>query len=470
MQPLSGLDSLFLKVERPHTPMNVLVTLPLDGRVDLEQVVERIEARVHRLPAFRRRLETTPFGLAHPVWVEDADFEVRDHVTRLTAPEPGDARALAAVVGRIARRRLDRARPLWEVVLVEGLAGERCALVVKAHHAAVDGVSGAATLLHLFDQAGEECADAPPEAGREPGGSELLAQGLARLRTRPRVYAEVLRRTGRSLVDVSRGYLAPGASSPPAWPFQAPASPFNGSLSPRRSVAYARVPLGAVHGIRAAFGGSVNDVVLAACARALRGELLERGAGAAQPLVAAVPVSTRRHGEALDCGNRVSAFLTPLPVGLDDPLHQLGEVSRATRGAKRFHARLGHETLASLAELAPGWLPQAAALYSRFRLADRHRPLANLVLSNVPGPPTPLAFCGHRVLALHPHGPLMEGVGLNVTVLSYAGSVDIGVLACRERVPEAHRIADGIAASVKELAGLAEASLPDVPHPARRVA
>lgn len=469
MKPLSGLDAVFLDVETPNAPMNVLVTVVLDGPVECEQVLARLRDRVHQLPPFRRRLLPTPFGLAHPVWVDDPDFDLREHVFRVQAPEPGDERALEAVVARIARRRLDRAKPLWELGLIEGLAHGRCALVVKAHHAAVDGVSGAASLLHLFDREGREQAEEP--AGEpEPSAVALLGHGLTRLCERPSLYWDVLRRAGRSAADISRSCLGADAAQQPVWPFQAPASPWNGPLSAGRSVAYARTPLAAVDVVRGAFGGTVNDVVLTACARALRAELLERGGEPREPLVAAVPVSTRRADDTADCGNRISAFLTRLPVELEDPVHQLGDVRRATREAKRFHARLGPHTLGALAEVLPGFLPKAAELYSRWRLAGLHRPLVNLVLSNVPGPPWPLSFCGQPVRALHPHGPLMEGVGLNVTVLSYAGSLDIGVLACREHLPDAHRLTDRIAGAVEELAKLAEAALPEIPDLARRVA
>jgi WS/DGAT/MGAT family acyltransferase len=470
MKRLSGLDAAFLYAETPTSPMNVIATVVVEGAVDFEALVSRVESRLPCLPPFRRRLVEMPLGLDHPVWIEDPDFDVREHVTRLTAPEPGDDAALARVVGQLARRRLDRARPLWEMVLVDGLAGRRSALVVRAHHAALDGVSGAAMLLHFFDRPD---GDEPGEAGdaawspeSEPSAAELLGRGIGGLRERPRLWTEVLRRAGRSATDLTRAHWAPDAPiRDAALPFQAPSTPWNGALSTRRSIAYARTPLESVQRIRGAFGGTVNDVVLSACTRALQGDLFERGA----PPDA--PVSTRGFDDPADCGNRISAFLTQLPVHLEDPLHQLSEVSRSARRAKRLHAALGPRTLGTLAELAsPAIVGRAFDLYSRWKLASSHRPLFNLVVSNVPGPPVALALFGHVVRSLHPHGPLMEGAGLNITVMSYAGSVDIGVLACAERVPEAGRIADGVAGALGEMAKLAEASLPEVPPLAREVA
>ncbi|NNL66676.1 MAG: DUF1298 domain-containing protein, partial [Myxococcales bacterium] len=248
-----------------------------------------------------------------------------------------------------------------------------------------------------------------------------------------------------------------------AWPLQAPRSPFNGPLSARRSVAYARTRLAAVHRVRDVFGGTVNDVVLAACSTALRGELLERGPAPEAALVAAIPVSTRTLEDGADCGNRISAFLTQLPVQHEDPVHQLAEVVRASRRGKHFHRALGERTLGALAEIGtPGLLRGAFQLYDRWKLASAHAPVCNVLISNVPGPPDALHLLGRRVDALHPHGPLMEGAGLNITVLSYAGSIDVGILACGERVPEAHRLADRIAEALEALEKLADAAPAEV--------
>ena len=403
-------------------------------------------------------------------------MDVRDHVSRTTAPRPGDERALERVVGRIARRCLDRTRPLWELVVVDGLVGDRTALVIKAHHAALDGVSGAAILLHLFDRPGETGqprgreAQAPPPLS-QPGPGEMLRYGVGRLMERPTIVRKALGHVGQSIADMASASWAPGsAMRDAAWPFQTPECPFDGPLSPDRTVAYSRTPLESVQRIRDAFGGTVNDVVLTACTRALQGELVERGALPTTPLVAAVPVSTRQADDPVG-GNRISTFLAQLPVQLDDPLHQLADVRRSTRRAKRVHHAMGPETLGALAEmLAPAAARRAFGAYGRWRLAASHRPLVNLVVSNVPGPPAALRLFGARVDALHPHGPLMEGVGLNITVMSYAGSIDFGVLACSERVPQAARLAARLAESLEELAKLADRSVPEVPPLAREVA
>jgi len=477
IRPLSGMDSVFLSAETPTTPMNVIATVVVEGPVDFEALVARIASRLPDMPPFRRCLVEMPLGLDHPIWIEDPDFDVREHVTRVSADAPGDDRALARAVARIARGRLDRARPLWEVVVVDGLCDDRTALVVKAHHAAVDGVSGAAMLLHLFDRPGDDAAETAetgiawvPDA--EPDAAAFLQHGMERLRSRPRALRDALQHAGRSVLGLGQGWFAPDPSIRQApLPFQAPESPFNGPLSARRSVAYARTSRESVQVVRQTLGGTLNDVVLAACTRALQVELLERGAAPDGPLLAAIPVSTRTSGEAEGRGNSLSAFLTALPVQLEDPIHQLAEVRRASRRAKRFHSALGDQTLASLAELAtPGLAQRALGIYGRWKLASKHRPFANVVIANVPGPPMKLAMIGQPVLALHPHGPLMEGIGLNITVLSYAGSIDVGVLASRAHVPEAHRLADRVASAFEELAKLADSALIEGPELARDVA
>lgn len=477
IKPLSGLDATFLYAETPTTPMHVIATVIVEGPIDFAALITRIESRLPAMPPFRRRLVEMPLGLGHPGWIEDPDFDVREHVTRVPADEPGDDRALEQVVARFARRRLDRARPLWEAIVVDGLSVDRSALVVKAHHAAVDGVSGAAMLLHLFDRpAAESGGVAEPgdrrEPGREPSGAEYLRHGLYRLRERPRLFSDAVQHAGRSARNLASGWLTQDATiREAARPFQAPETPFNGPLSSRRTVAYARVPVESVQAARRALGGTVNDVILSACTRALQGELVERHVLPEGPLLAAIPVSTRTLADPADRGNCLSAFLTELPVQLEDPLHQLAEVRRSTRRAKRFHAALGDQTLASLAELAsPGLTQRALELYGRWKLASLHRPPFNVLVSNVAGPPMALELLGRRAHALHPHGPLMEGAGLNITVLSYAGSIDIGVLACPERVPDAHRLAERVASGLEELAKLAEAALPEVPPLAREVA
>lgn len=466
MKKLSGLDAIFLRAETPTMPMNVVATVVIDPgdaaafrRGMLEVVLERVRERVPFMPPFRRRLVETPLSLDAPRWIEDPDFDAADHVRHTLAPQPGGPAALHGVVARIAARPLDRSRPLWELWVVEGLQGDRFALVIKAHHAALDGVSGAALLLHLFDRP-ETVAPEPWAGERPPTPGELLTGAATRLGARGLELATAARAAGSGFARVLRSRVSDAAPvRDAAVPFAAPATSFNRAISARRAVAYARTPLDPVATIREAFGGTINDVVLAACTSALRDYLIERNELPTRPLVAAVPVSTRdtRHEPG---GNHISAMLVELPVQVDDALYRYWQGCRAARNAKRLHGHLGNDTLGALAELAPGPLVgRALRLYSQLGLAAYHRPFHNLVISNVPGPPVPLALGGARVEALHPHGPVMEGAGLNITVMSYAGSLDVGILACRDAVPEVDELARGVAGAVESLRKRAEAEL-----------
>jgi WS/DGAT/MGAT family acyltransferase len=466
VKQLSGLDAAFIYAETQTTPMNVVATVVIDRgeppeALRYEQIVERLTKRLPRLPLFRKKLLEMPLGLDHPVWIEDPDFQLEDHLLRVVAPPPGTRRELAQVVARAAATRLERSRPLWEMWVVEGLESNRLALVIKVHHAALDGVSGAAMMLNLFDCVSDEVpartdTDAE-ESGEAPSQAGLVGRTLRRLPERSQSWAEGVRITGQSLARIARQRLEqPEEDFSASWPLGAPPTRFNGAVSSRRSVAYARAANKNVRAIRTALLGTVNEVVLAACTSSLRSYLAARDELPAEPLVASVPVSTRQLGDEPG-GNRISAMLVGLPVHLADPLQRFGWLRQASALAKSAHARLGPQTIGSLAEFPPPTFTWAAAqLYSRWQLAARHRPIQNLMISNVPGPPVPLSLCGARVEAIHPHGPLLEGAGLNITVMSYASHVDVGVLACGKAEPDVDELADGVAVGIEELTKLVQ--------------
>lgn len=466
MKQLSGLDAAFVYAETPTTPMNVVATVVIDRggppeRLCYEHLLARLEKRLPRLPLFRQKLLETPFGLDHPVWIEDPDFRLQDHLLRVIAPPPGARRELAEVVARAASTRLDRSRPLWELWVVEGLESNRLGLIIKVHHAALDGVSGAAMLLQLFDCISDDapaCVEGQQAESAEalsPVG--LMGRALRRLPERSQSWVDGVRITSQSLARIARQRMELEQEDFSAsWPLGAPPTRFNGAVSNRRSVAYARATKKSVRTIRAALLGTVNDVVLAACTSSLRAYLAARGELPDEPLVASIPVSTRRLSDAPG-GNRISAMLVGLPVHLADPLQRFSWLRQAATLAKGAHARLGPDTIGSLAEFPPPNFTWAAAqLYSRWQLAGKHRPIQNLMISNVPGPPEALSMCGARVESIHPHGPLLEGAGLNITVMSYAGHIDVGVLACGKAEPDADELADGVAVGIEELSKLVQ--------------
>jgi WS/DGAT/MGAT family acyltransferase len=419
-----------------------------------------IATKLGALPAFRRRLVEAPLSLAHPAWVEVPRFRPAAHVrwahagtvaTRAVATRE----QFAELVGRIAATPLPRDVPLWELWMVERVEGDHIGVVLKAHHAIIDGVSGLGVLAELFttepgDNMPSRTATAPPDAdadideGKEPGAAELAASAVAELVRGP---AKVADTAARTLPRLARGALDLARSpSRPALLFTTPRTELNRALTSERVVAFGRVPLATIKRIKNAFGVTVNDVVLAACTLALREYLASRGDHPDRPLVASVPVSEHgtgaaEHGSnghaagAPEAANKVSAMFVGLPVHLDDPAAVVRAVQEQARRAKDVYASIGPDVLARWVELAPPALfASLAEAYSRWRLAERLPPIHSIVISNVPGPPVPLYLGRTRLESAYPLGPVLEGAALNVSVVSYAGWLDVGVIACPRSV------------------------------------
>lgn len=471
MQRLAGLDAAFLYMETPCAHMHVTGTILLDpsstpGGYDAGRLIDHVVARLSPLPLFRKRIVEIPLGLGHPAVVEDAAFDPAKHVHRIGAPAPGTAAELAQVVGHIASRPLNRQRPLWELWVVEGLENGHVALISKIHHALIDGVSGAEVMGRLFDlEPLEPHADPPCGSGAAsptPTSLELLAAAAGSLAVQPLRLARTVLETGRSLLPLLGGNTDTDAR-PAAMPFTAPRTTFTSSISADRTVAFGKARLEDVRTIKSAFSATVNDVVLAACAGALRRYLIERKELPDKPLVAAVPVSMVRARSRREQCNNISAMFVGLPVNVPDPVIRLLHIMRSSHKAKRLHGAVGENMLNDWAQIAPaGLFTQAVRLFSRMRLADHIPPIHNLVISNVPGPPVALYAGGARVLATYPLGPVFDGAGMNITVLSYQDSVDLGVIACPDAVPDPWLIARGFGESIAELTRIAELELESV--------
>jgi WS/DGAT/MGAT family acyltransferase len=468
MEPLTGLDAFFLYIETPAMHTHVALAAVLDPSTmpcgySFERIRDHIARRVHLVPPFRRRVVEVPLRLHHPVWVDDAGFRIERHVKRAALPAPGGGREFAELVGHIASIRLDRSRPLWEMWVVEGLERNRIGLIAKVHHSAMDGASAAELMPAFFDlEPDTEPVEPPPwEPEPPPDDWELLGfAGASRLRALGTLPG-LVRRTGDALGDIRRTrQKTPGRAG--GTPLTAPRAPFNGPLTPERSVAFARIPLDEVKQVRSVLGGTVNDVLLATCALAVRGYLERRGALPDEPLVAACPVSVRTDEDRGRANNRLSVLFTPLHTEVADPRVVLERTRASTGAAKDEHARLGAGTLAAWAELAdPTIASVASELYRRSGLSGLHRPALSLVLSNVPGPPFPVYLAGAEMERAYPMGPVIEGTGLNVTVLSYRDHVDVGFMAATALVPDVWSLADGIPvafAALHEAAGGAGAS------------
>jgi diacylglycerol O-acyltransferase / wax synthase len=459
------MDASFLYMETPDMHMHVVGTILLDpstipgGGDFLSRLKGVLAERIHLLAPFRQRLVQVPFRMDHPVWVEDPNFDLDSHVHHIGAPSPGTRRELEEVIGDIASYPLDRSRPLWEMWFIDGLDDGLVAIVSKMHHAVIDGVTGADLMVNLFDLTPDPPPVTVPEdwrPERTPSDVELVGAALVRMATRPLRLGRFGVRAARGVTNLIRNRLGADAS-PAAAPFTAPRVPWNTAITPHRSVTFGRADLEDMKTIKRAFGTTVNDVVLAACTQSLRQWLIAHDALPSKPLIASVPVSVHTEQQDAPGTNKVSSMFVALPVQVDDPVEQLLAIKENTKGAKEVHKALGADMIIGMAEFAPPMLlNQASRLYSRLDLAQRHRPIHNLVVSNVPGPPVPLYCAGSRVVATYPMGPVLEGAGLNITVLSNMGNVDFGAIACRELVPDLDDLATGFADAVDALKVAAE--------------
>ena len=463
---LTGLDSSFLHLERDFAHMHVAGVSVFEGDAPAyDELIEAIESRLHLVPRYRQRLAFVPLHQGRPVWVDDPHFKVRYHVRHTGLPRPGGDAELKRLAGRVFSQALDRSRPLWELWLVEGLAGGRFALLSKTHHALVDGVSGVDIATVLFDASPEPLPVAPPEhewvARPLPSSAQLLADAL---RERATVPGEIVRgvratlRGPRAVAGrVGRGLGSVGAV---AWTGlkPAPPSPFNVRIGPHRRFTWVRADLGQFKAIKNSLGGTVNDVVLAVVAGALGSYMRLHGkATDALGLRAMVPVSVRADIERGALGNRVAAMWATLPVGVTDPVQRLHEVSAEMKDVKESGQAVGAEILTHLSGFAPPTIMAQAA-----RLQARQR-LFNLVVTNIPGPQFPLYLLGRELEAIYPMVPLAENTALGIAILSYNGQLNFGLVADFDALADVEVLADELRASIDELVAAAGAPAPSAP-------
>ncbi len=452
MDRLSGLDASFLYLETPAQLMHVCAVMVLDPSTmttpySFDSVRAQIDERVRDVPSFTRKLRRVPLGLDHPIWVRDKQFDIERHVHRLALPSPGGYRELTELTAHLAGLPLDRSRPLWEMWIIEGydagLGHETVALFTKMHHATVDGVSGANLISHLCSL--EPDAE-PPAAGQDPGRHgrdvqppELLGRALVSNVTRPLNAVRLLAPTSKG---ITRTISRARAGTAMAAPLTAPRTSFNGTITGHRSIALADLSLDDVRAIKKATGTTVNDVVLTVAGGALRSYLEERDELPDSSLLATVPVSVREDSQRSSGANKVSALFSRLGTDVEDPLERLEQMAENNRNAKDHHQAISADSLQDWAEFAaPRTFGLAVRAYASLRLAEKHPVVHNLVISNVPGPPVPMYFSGAQVRALYPLGPVFHGAGLNITVLSNNGIVHVGVIACRESMPDVDTLA-----------------------------
>ncbi|MDP9402855.1 MAG: wax ester/triacylglycerol synthase family O-acyltransferase [Actinomycetota bacterium] len=464
MQRLAGFDAAFLALESATNHMHVASVLVVDpsgvaGGWSLERVRDLVRRRLPLLAPFRRRVVGVPFGIHHPLWREVPDVDLSFHIRRGALPRPGGPQELAGAVADLIGRPLDRSRPLWELHVIEGLEDDLVAVVIKAHHCALDGTAGVELLVKLLD--GDEVAAedveveevVEPEA--MPSDAELIGDAVAGLPGSDSL-ARAVQRTLTTVFSL-RQRNAASEDEPPPSPFTAPRTSLNVRIGAWRRVAWARVSLDEVKAVTAGLGGTSNDVVLALCSAALRSYLADRGEQPEGDLVALVPLSVRTRHERASLGNRVSPMLVSLATGAESGAERLRAISAGTARARAQDRVVDRDLLAAWAELVvPALATPAARLGSRLLVGGALPPACNVIVSNVPGPKAPLFLAGARVTEMYALGPVVDSVAVNVTVMTYRDHLHVGVVADRDTVAEVDEIAGGMERALEELKKEAE--------------
>ena len=454
MKPLSGLDALFLHLETPATPMHVgavhLLERPKGARTDFCDAVKRhVAKRLPLSPVFTRQLATMPLNFANPVWVRADAVDLDRHIHRIRLPKPGTRRQFEAAVARLHAKCLPRDRPLWAFHVIEGLQSGEIGFYTKIHHATLDGAAGVALAQALLDVTPKprKVDPTPKRPGEHPSLADLIGTAVRVTGARGMQLAKQLPQLAAAIAKLARGG---GAGFGRNLAF-GPRTPFNGQIDAARSFATASLPLDRVKAVAAAHAATINEVVLTAIGGALRRYLAMHGGVPRKSLIAAVPVSLREAGNT-EATTLATMTLASLATDVADPVERLAEVRAASAAAKAVMKQLRGAMPTDFPSLGLPWLLSAgAAVYGRFGLADRIPPIANLVVSNVPGPPMPFYLAGARLKTYWPVSIVEHGLGLNITLQSYAGSLDFGLIAARSGLPDLHRLAQGLLEAFAEL-------------------
>jgi len=458
---LTALDSTFLHLEEHSAAhMHVASVMVFEGEAPTHrELVEHVQSRLHLVPRYRQRLAFVPLGQGRPVWADDPHFNAYYHIRHTALPRPADEAALKRLAGRVFSQRLDRSKPLWELWLVQSMAGGRFAIVAKTHHALVDGISGVDITTVLFDAAREPAPTAPPSpwsAKPLPGSAKLLGEALMERTTVPGEMARgaraLLRGPRRVAAQVRDGVRNVAAT---AFSGSAPSTRLNVEIGPHRRYTFLDADLDRLKAIKDSLGGTLNDTVLASVALAL-GRYMRRHGDDTEGVVlkAMVPVSVRTKSQRGTLGNQVAAMWAPLPVGVENPAECLRKIAEAMADLKESGQAVGAQVLTNLAGFAPPTiLSQAARLQAR-------QSFFNLVVTNVPGPQFPLYLLGRRLEVLYPVVPLAQRQALGIAVMSYDGHLGFGLLADYDALPDLEDLAADLRASIAALSRAAGVSTP----------
>ncbi len=432
-----------------------LDTSTLPGGYSFADFRARLSERLLAIPEFRMKLADSVLNLDTPAWVEDPDFDLDRHLHRVELPAPGTSDELSSLIGRLIAEHMDLGRPLWEMWVIEGLSGTdtrfsgRVAVMHRMHHVLADGNTANDILARLCSTEADPRPPEPIAGVGNPSKRQIVLDGLVLFARRPwHLGAALIATLVGSIKTVrraSRGQAMSGL-------FSAPRTLFNGTLSRRRTTAYIQLDLSDVKTVKSRFGVTVNDVMLALVASSLRRYLLERRALPQNPLVAAMPVSIFDTARA--SRNQLSGMLSSLCTDIADPVQRLNTIAAASSIAKEHTSEIGPTIGLDWTQFAPKLLGLGWRLYKWSGLSDR-RPIFNLTLSNVPGPQVQYYLMGARVKASYKFGPVFHGAGLNITVTSLNGKIEVGLVSCPDLLPDLWDLADGLVFALKELSDAA---------------
>lgn len=463
---LSSLDHSFLLFEGPSTYMHVAALAILDaeplttaaGGIDTDRIRRYIGSRLHRVPAYRRRLDYIPVE-NHPVWVDDENFDLGYHVRHSSLPKPGTDRQLRELCGRLLERPLDRRKPLWEIWVIEGLSGKRFALFMKVHHCMVDGIAGVGLLSAMFEMSpASQIEDAAPWTPRpRPSPRDLLGGELRRRRAMAQA---ALRQLPQALADPARAAAGLRRRARAFWELVrtgtegCAATALNREIGPHRRIEWVTFDLDEVKSVKNRLGGTINDVVLATVTGAVRGFLERRGDRVSGTFRVGVPVNIRTSARP-GMGNHIWAWIVPLPIEVREPRRRLQILHAETERLKRSAQAESGELVTTAVEWTSSNLMPLGV-----RLLTRMQPY-NLLVTNVPGPPVPLYLLGARIEALYPYAPLFERQGLGIALFSYAGKLSWGIVGDWDLLPDLGDFAAAIRRAFSQLQRAAGTSKPD---------
>lgn len=439
---MEGVDAGYLYMETPSMHMHTLkiAVIEPDEPFTHERFAKELVGRLNRLPPLQQRVLPVPFSLNHPLWVADREIDLSRHIVAHRLPAPGGMADLEALIGEIAGTPLDRSMPLWEMHVCEGMPDGKVAVVVKMHHALADGVAANALLGNVTDQPPDDGVvdpGTPAQLERTPSRSQQVRLALRDAIRQMFTLPALLWRTGRAVSALVK-HKRQSQVVVPRPVLDVPRTSFNGSLTPRRSFASCTLPMSELKQVRQAHDVTLNDVVLAVVSGALRRWMAARGEEPSASLVAGVPVGTDDPGAPPRLGgNRVSNLFTSLATDVDDPLERLRTISRTANEAKVVQRTLGPTMLIDWVQFTPP-APFSAVLrrYSDSGAAARHSPPFNVIVSNVRGPATPVTIAAAALRDLFSVGPILEGIGLNITAWSYVDRLNVSLLSCPDLVAD----------------------------------